>query len=282
MEIISDIKAMQNRCLAARAAGQTISFVPTMGFLHEGHLSLLREGRQRGDLLVLSIFVNPTQFGQGEDLDRYPRDFERDEAMARECGVDLLFYPEAEAIYPSGYATYVVVEGSLTTTLEGACRPTHFRGVTTVVSKLFSIVLPHIALFGRKDFQQLAVITRMTADLNLPVEVVGMPIVREDDGLAMSSRNVYLSNDERQQALVLNRTLRQAAEMAQNGESEAEKILAVAASRLANEADLKIDYVKICNAQSLEEVDTIDQESVMLLAVSVGKTRLIDNGTLIS
>jgi len=282
MEIISDIKATQNRCLAARAAGQTITFVPTMGFLHEGHLSLLREGRKRGDLLVLSIFVNPTQFGQGEDLDLYPRDFERDESLARACGVDLLFYPDAEAIYPPGYATYVAVEGPLTTTLEGACRPTHFRGVTTVVSKLFTIVLPHIALFGRKDFQQLAVISRMTADLNLPIDIVGMPIIREEDGLAMSSRNVYLSKDERQQALVVNSTLRQAAEMAQNGESDAEKILTMAQGRLHAEADLKIDYVKICNAQSLEEVSTIDHESVMLLAVSVGKTRLIDNGNLIS
>jgi pantoate--beta-alanine ligase len=282
MEIISDIKAMQNRCLAARDSGQTISFVPTMGFLHEGHLSLLREGRKRGDLLVLSIFVNPTQFGQGEDLDLYPRDFERDEAMARECGVNLLFYPDAEAIYPPGYATYVTVEGPLTTTLEGACRPTHFRGVTTVVAKLFTIVMPHIALFGRKDFQQLAVVARMTADLNLPVEIVGMPIIREEDGLAMSSRNVYLSDSERKQALALNDTLRQTAEMAQNGESNAEKILTMAQGRLHAEADLKIDYVKILNAQSLEEVDTIDHESVILLAVSVGKTRLIDNGNLIS
>ena len=282
MEIISDIKVMQNRCLSVRAAGQTISFVPTMGFLHEGHLSLLREGRKRGDLLVLSIFVNPTQFGQGEDLDRYPRDFERDEAMARECGVDLLFYPDAEAIYPPGYAAYVTVEGPLTTTLEGACRPNHFRGVTTVVTKLFAIVMPHIALFGRKDFQQLAIIARMTTDLNLPVEIVGMPIIREGDGLAMSSRNVYLSKAERQQALVLNSTLRQAADMAQNGESDAEKIMTMVESRLANEADLKIGYVKICNSQSLEEVDTIDHESVMLLAVSVGETRLIDNGNLIS
>lgn len=282
MEIISDIKAMQNRCLAARAAGQTISFVPTMGFLHEGHLSLLREGRKRGDLLVLSIFVNPTQFGQGEDLDRYPRNFELDESLARECGVDLLFYPDAEAIYPAGYATYVTVEGPLTTTLEGACRPTHFRGVTSVVTKLFNIVMPHVALLGRKDFQQLAVISRMTADLNLPIDIVGMPIIREEDGLAMSSRNVYLSKDERQQALVVNSTLRQAVEMAQNGESDAEKILTMACRHLANEADLKTEYVKICNAQSLEEVDTIDHESVILLAVSVGKTRLIDNGNLIS
>ncbi len=282
MKLITDIQAMQSRCLAARAAGQKISFVPTMGFLHEGHLSLLREGRKRGDLLVLSIFINPTQFGQGEDLDRYPRDFQRDEAMARACGVDLLFYPHVETIYPPGYATYVTVEGPLTTTLEGASRPTHFRGVTTVVTKLFSLVLPHLALFGRKDYQQLAVITRMTADLNLPVEIVGMPIIRESDGLAMSSRNVYLSVTERQQALALVKTLRLSAEMAQNGETSSEKVLQKALDRLLKEADLKIDYVKICHAQSLAEVDRIDHESVMLLAVSVGKTRLIDNGHLIS
>ena len=281
MDIISDITEMQNRCLAARTAGQTIAFVPTMGFLHEGHLSLLREGRKHGDLLILSIFVNPTQFGQGEDLDRYPRDFGRDESMARECGVDLVFYPDAEAIYPAGYATYVTVEGPLTTSLEGVCRPTHFRGVTTVVAKLFSIVSPHLALFGCKDFQQLAVIRRMTADLNLPVGIVGMPIVREEDGLAMSSRNVYLSPDERRQALALIATLRACASAAHNGERDVAKILESARQRLTSEPDLKIDYVKICHAQTLEEVDFVDHESVMLLAVSIGKTRLIDNSLLL-
>lgn len=281
METISDIKEMQSRCLAARAAGQTIAFVPTMGFLHEGHLSLLREGRKRGDLLILSIFVNPTQFGAGEDLDRYPRDFERDEALARECGVDLIFYPEADTIYPDGYATYVSVDGPLTTTLEGACRPTHFRGVTTVVTKLFTIILPHVALFGCKDFQQLAVIRRMTADLNLPVEILGMPIVREEDGLAMSSRNVYLSEDERQQSLALNQCLRLAAESARAGETVSSKILETALARLTAEPDLVMDYVKICNANTLEVVDVVDQDSVMLLAVKVGKTRLIDNGVLL-
>lgn len=281
METISDLKEMQSRCLAARAAGQTIAFVPTMGFLHEGHMSLLREGRERGDILVLSIFVNPTQFGAGEDLDRYPRDFDRDEALARECGVDLIFYPEPDTIYPEGYSTYVSVEGPLTTTLEGACRPTHFRGVTTVVAKLFSIVMPHVALFGRKDFQQLAVIRRMTTDLNLPVEILGMPIVREEDGLAMSSRNVYLSENERQQALALNQSLRCAAEAARGGETVSSKILETALARLTAEPDLVMDYVKICNANTLEEVDVVDQESVMLLAVKVGKTRLIDNGSLL-
>ncbi len=281
MQTIKDIKEMQNRCLAARSAGQTIAFVPTMGYLHEGHMSLLHEGRKRGDLLVLSIFVNPTQFGQGEDLDRYPRDFERDEAMARECGCRLDILPRVQtSIYPDGYATYVVVEGPLTNTLEGACRPTHFRGVTTVVTKLFTIVMPHVALFGRKDFQQLAVIRRMTADLNLPVEIVGMPIIRESDGLAMSSRNVYLSASERQQSLSLIDSLNMAASVVRAGERAASAVLAKTVERLESEPDLEVDYVKICNAETLEDVDEIDQESVMLLAVKVGKTRLIDNGLL--
>jgi len=272
---------MQVYCLNTRAASQKIAFVPTMGFLHEGHLSLLREGRKRGDLLVLSIFVNPTQFGQGEDLDSYPRDFERDEKLARECGVDVIFYPDSAAIYPDDYATYVSVEGHLTTALEGAFRPTHFRGVTTVVAKLFIIVQPRVALFGRKDFQQLAVIRRMTADLNLPVEIVGMPIVRESDGLAMSSRNVYLSESERKQALALVDTLGRSAKRVSNGEQDVAKVLESAQKSLNAERDLKIDYVKICHAQTLEEVDAFDHESVMLLAVSVGKTRLIDNGFLL-
>jgi pantoate--beta-alanine ligase len=280
MQTITDIKEMQARCLAARSAGQTIAFVPTMGYLHEGHMSLLHEGRKRGDLLVLSIYVNPTQFGQGEDLDRYPRDFERDETMARQSDVDLIFYPDTASIYPDGYATYVTVEGPLTNTLEGACRPTHFRGVTTVVTKLFTIVMPHTALFGRKDFQQLAVIRRMAADLNLPVEIVGMPIIRESDGLAMSSRNVYLSASERQQSLSLIDSLNTAASVVRAGERAASTVVAQTVDRLESEPDLEVDYVKICHAETLEEVDEIDQESVMLLAVKVGKTRLIDNGLL--
>ena len=281
MQTIKDIKEMQAHCLAARSAGQTIAFVPTMGYLHAGHMSLLQEGRKRGDLLVLSIFVNPTQFGQGEDLERYPRDFNRDETMARECDVDLIFYPDTASIYPDGYATYVTVEGPLTNTLEGACRPTHFRGVTTVVTKLFTIVMPHVALFGRKDFQQLAVIRRMAADLNLPVEIVGMPIIRESDGLAMSSRNVYLSASERQQALSLVDSLNSAASLVRAGERAASVVLAKTVDRLESEPDLEVDYVKICHAETLEEVNEIDQESVMLLAVKVGKTRLIDNSLLV-
>jgi pantoate--beta-alanine ligase len=281
MEIIANITEMQNRCLEARAAGRKIAFVPTMGFLHEGHMSLLREGRKRGDLLVLSIFVNPTQFGQGEDLDRYPRDFARDEAMARERGVDLLFYPEATSIYPGGYATYVSVEGPLTTTLEGASRPTHFRGVSTVVTKLFIIVQPHVALFGRKDFQQLAVIRRMTEDLNLPVEIVGMPIVREADGLAMSSRNVYLSVDERRQALVLSQSLERARQMVANGVRLVDTVLGELHDLFVAQPNVRIDYLRICHRATLCDQERIDADSVLLMAAKVGKTRLIDNGALL-
>lgn len=277
MEIVSDITEMQNRCLAARAAGQAIAFVPTMGFLHDGHCSLLREGRKYGDLLILSIFVNPTQFGHGEDLDRYPRDFARDESLARTCGVDVIFYPDAGAIYPAGYATYVSVEGPLTTTLEGACRPTHFRGVTTVVTKLFTIVQPHLALFGCKDFQQLAVIRRMTADLNLPVKIVGMPIVREADGLAMSSRNVYLSAVERQQALVLSQALARGRQLAADGVLEVDKLLGLLRAMIDEQPDAKIDYLHICHQATLCAQERVDADSVLLLAVCVGKTRLIDN-----
>lgn len=277
MEIIAAIDDMQSRCLAARAAGQTIAFVPTMGFLHEGHLSLLRAGRERGDLLVLSIFVNPAQFGPHEDLDRYPRDFQRDEALAREAGVDLIFCPAAEAIYPTGYATYVDVEGGLTETLEGASRPGHFRGVATVVAKLFNIVQPHVALFGRKDFQQLAVIQRMTADLNLPVEVVGLPIVREADGLAMSSRNVYLSAAEREQARALVGALQAAHQAFAAGERQTARLIERARAELIAQPDLEIDYLKICAADSLAELKEVAGDAVMLIAARVGKTRLIDN-----
>ena len=280
MEIIRDVARMQKICLDLRREGKRIAFVPTMGFLHEGHLSLLREGREQGDVLVLSIFVNPTQFGQGEDFESYPRDLTRDAELAQSAGTDLIFAPEAKDMYPNGYATYVDVEG-LTDTLCGASRPGHFRGVTTVVTKLFTIVQPHVALFGRKDFQQLAVIQRMTADLNLPVDVVGMPIVREADGLAMSSRNVYLSPAERQQALALIASIRQASGMASEGETDAARIIAAVTERLTQEADLVIDYVHICHGRTLEDVTSVDSDSVLLLAVKIGATRLIDNAFLL-
>jgi pantoate--beta-alanine ligase len=279
MQIITDVQEMQARSLAAREAGRRIAFVPTMGFLHNGHRSLLDEGRKRGDLLVLSIFVNPTQFGQGEDFESYPRDLTRDAALAEAAGVDWIFAPEARDMYPRGYATHVDVEG-LTDTLCGRSRPGHFRGVTTVVSKLFLIVQAHVALFGRKDFQQLAVIRRMTLDLNLPLEIVGMPIVREADGLAMSSRNVYLSPSQRTQALCLVDALRLAGGLARGGERSAERIIAAVQVRIEREAEIQVDYIQICHQLTLEGQPTVDRDSVLLLAVNVGKTRLIDNAYL--
>jgi len=280
MEIVTDISGMQKIALATRAEGRRIAFVPTMGYLHEGHLSLLREGRKRGDLLVLSIFVNPTQFGQGEDFESYPRDLSHDVRLARSAGTDIVFAPEARDMYPKGYATYVDVEG-ITDCLCGASRPGHFRGVTTVVTKLFTIVQPHVALFGQKDFQQLAVIKRMTLDLNLPVEVVGMPIVREADGLAMSSRNVYLSEEERRQALALSTGIAKARQMAGEGARDVAQILDILRTMIGKEKDARIDYLQIRHRTTLEEQEKVDGDSVLLMAVFIGKTRLIDNGFLL-
>jgi pantoate--beta-alanine ligase len=279
MDIISNLKEMQTRCLAAWRTGQTIAFVPTMGFLHEGHLSLLREGRKRGDLLVLSIFVNPAQFGPNEDLATYPRDLQRDLELARTTGADLVWTPTQEQIYPPGYATSVNVAG-LTEVLCGASRPGHFSGVTTVVSKLFNVVQPHVALFGQKDFQQLAVIRCMVRDLNIPVEIVGMPIVRETDGLAMSSRNVNLSPDERQQALVLSQAIKRGRQLAIAGVKAVDEVLDVLRTMIEAQPDARVDYLQICDQMTLREQTRIEIDSVLLLAVFVGKTRLIDNGFL--
>jgi len=281
MEIITSAETMQQRALAERAAGSRIAFVPTMGFLHDGHLSLLHAGRKQGDLLVLSIFVNPTQFGQGEDFEDYPRDLQRDTELAQSAGVDIIFAPQASGMYPKGYATYVDVEG-ITDVLCGTSRPGHFRGVTTVVSKLFNIVQPHVALFGNKDFQQLAVIRRMVLDLNMPIEIVGMPIFREEDGLAMSSRNVYLSAEQRQQALVLSQSLIEARRLVEVGDRESRDILAALRDMIEAQPDAQIDYIKICHQLTLQEQTAVDQDSVLLLAVYIGKTRLIDNGFLLN
>ena len=223
MRVVESVSEMQELARAHRRSGGTIAFVPTMGFLHDGHASLLHAGRQRGDLLVLSIFVNPAQFGAGEDFDAYPRDLERDAAVAAGAGVDVIFTPKASAMYPAGYQTWVDVE-RLSLPLCGASRPGHFRGVTTVVAKLLNIVMPNVALFGNKDYQQLAVLRRMVADLNMDLEVVGMPIVREADGLAMSSRNSYLSPEERQAALCLSRSIAEARRLFAAGERESSRL----------------------------------------------------------
>ncbi|HAD04268.1 MAG TPA: pantoate--beta-alanine ligase [Desulfuromonas sp.] len=281
MDIISDPQQMQQRALAEKRAGRRVALVPTMGYLHAGHRSLLQEGRKRGDFLVLSLFVNPTQFGPSEDLSTYPRDLEADLALARAAGVDVVWTPTPQEVYPAGYATWVAVEGGLTTTLCGASRPGHFRGVTTVVSKLFNVVQPDVALFGEKDFQQLAVIRQMVRDLNFPIEIVGMPIVREADGLAMSSRNVYLTPDQRRQALVLSQALALARELAAAGERESATILATLRQLIAAQPDARIDYLHICHQTTLQEQARIDAAAVLLLAVFIGKTRLIDNGFLL-
>lgn len=280
MLVITDPKEMQQRALTAKRTGQRIAFVPTMGYLHQGHASLLREGRKRGELLVLSIYVNPTQFGPSEDLERYPRDLERDCAVAAEAGVDIVFAPTG-SLYPADASTWVNVEG-LTETLCGASRPGHFRGVTTVVCKLFQLVQPDVACFGQKDFQQLAVIRRMVRDLDIPLEVVGLPIVREADGLALSSRNVYLSATERQQALSLARGIALAQELAAGGCSDAAAVLAAVRTLIEQEPAARIDYLQICHQLTLRDQARIDADAVLLLAVHFGKTRLIDNGFLLA
>ncbi|MBD1399102.1 pantoate--beta-alanine ligase [Pelovirga terrestris] len=279
MEIVESIELLQQRMMSARAAGKTIAFVPTMGFLHAGHCSLLEEGRRRGDLLVLSIFVNPTQFGQGEDFEDYPRDLQKDCTLAQEAGVDLIFAPSAVAMYPHGYATEVNVAG-ITAGLCGASRPSHFRGVCTVVTKLFNIVQPHVAVFGTKDFQQLAVVKRMTRDLNLPIEIIGMPIYREADGLALSSRNVYLDPEQRQQALALSQGITLAQELVKQGQTDAATVIAAVSCHLGAQSQVRSDYVAICHQSTLEPQQQIDGDSVLLVAALVGRTRLIDNGYL--
>jgi pantoate--beta-alanine ligase len=260
----------------ARQRGKTIAFVPTMGFFHEGHLSLMREGRKRCDLLIVSLFVNPTQFGPSEDFQKYPRDFERDRTMAEEVGVDLFFAPEAKEMYPPDHQTVVRVD-KVTRGLCGRSRPTHFQGVATVVTMLFNIVMPHIAIFGEKDFQQLATIRQMVKDLHMDVEIIGMPTVREADGLAMSSRNIYLRPEERQAALSLHRSLKRAEQLLQKGERKAEKILKEMEGIVLSEPLIKIDYVQVCNPTTLEDLIEIEGDVVIALAAYVGKTRLIDN-----
>lgn len=276
MQIIRTVKDMHAQTDLFRRAGKRIAFVPTMGYFHEGHLSLLREGRRRGDCLVVSIFVNPTQFSPGEDLERYPQDFERDLRLARGVGVDVIYAPSVREMYPEGYQTYVHVE-EVTQNLCGGCRPCFFRGVTTVCAKLFNAVKPHVTLFGKKDFQQLVAIRTMVRDMNLDLEVVGLPTVREQDGLAMSSRNVYLKPDERKAALSLSRSLGLAQDLYDRGERDAAVLLDRARSLIDRHPEARIDYVKICDVSTMRDIDRLDVPAIMALAVFVGAARLIDN-----
>ncbi len=279
MQIINSIIHMQALAIAPERGERRISFVPTMGFLHEGHASLLREGRKRGDVLVLSIFVNPIQFGQNEDLDSYPRNMERDCQIAEACGVDIVFIPSAAEMYPHGFQTGVTVR-DIALPLCGASRPGHFDGVATVVTKLFNIVRPDVAIFGRKDYQQLAVIRRMTGDLNMPVEIVGMPIVREVDGLAMSSRNAYLTPVERQGALCLSRSIKRVRELFAGGELSVAVLMEEALTVIKRESLADIDYIEFRDGTLLHEVTIADGSTLLALAVKIGQTRLIDNTVL--
>jgi pantoate--beta-alanine ligase len=276
MKIIKSIHEMQAFSESLRLKGQRIAFVPTMGYFHDGHLSLMKEGRGRGDGLVISIYVNPTQFGPGEDFGKYPRDFERDRHLAEGVGVDVIFYPDNTEMYPKRYQTFLDVE-KVTQNLCGMSRPGHFRGVTTVCAKLFNIVKPHVTIFGRKDFQQLVTIRRMVQDLNMDLDVVGMPIVRETDGLAMSSRNVYLKEQERASALSLSRSLKLARDIYDSGERNASVILDAARTCIEEYPHTRIDYIKICDTATLEDVQHLKEETVLALAVRISSTRLIDN-----
>jgi len=279
MNTIQSVSDMQQWACATREAGKKIAFVPTMGFLHEGHVALMREGKGRGDYLVVSIFVNPTQFGVGEDYEDYPRDLEGDTEKVSSAGGDIIFAPSAKEMYPSGYQTFVAVE-KVTQNLCGASRPTHFQGVTTVVAKLFNIVKPHVAIFGEKDYQQLVTIRQMTRDLNFDIEIIGMPTIREQDGLAMSSRNKYLSSEERKQALCLVSALNQVEKLFQRGEKNSKKLIARAAEIIRVQPAAAIDYVKVCHPETIEDLEWIDDRALMALAVKIGKTRLIDNRVL--
>ncbi len=276
MQIIRQPQEMQRISEERRRQGATVGLVPTMGALHEGHLSLIRRCRAESGTVVMSLFVNPTQFNRPDDLKRYPRDFERDSRLADEAGVDLLFAPTEEDIYPHGYSTYVNVD-RLTERWEGISRPGHFRGVATVCTKLFTICRPHRAYFGQKDYQQSLVVRRLAADLNLGLEIVVLPTVREADGLALSSRNVLLSPPERRQAAVLSRALSQAQEAVRSGERNAARIAAAIEARIRSAPLAVPEYVGVCNPDTLEPLHEIGGRAVALVAVSFGATRLIDN-----
>ena len=276
MEMVKEIEKMAALSQKWHQAGKIIAFVPTMGYFHQGHLSLIGEGKKQGDVLVVSLFVNPIQFGPKEDLAAYPRNLQRDASLAEKEGTDVLFVPEEKEMYPEGYQTYVEVT-QLTKYLCGVSRPGHFKGVTTVVAKLFNIIRPHIAIFGLKDYQQYIVIKRMVRDLNYPIKIIGCPIVRETDGLAMSSRNVYLTSEQRPSALSLYKSLNIAQEMVNKGERKAKNIIKAVSIFIQKHPYTKIDYVKLCHPETLEDLEEIKERALLALAVKVGKARLIDN-----
>lgn len=276
MKIITSPLDMQKTALALRQAGKRIGLVPTMGFLHEGHLSLIKLARRQADVVILSIFVNPTQFGPNEDFSRYPRNFERDRTLCEAAGVDIIFNPAPEAMYPAGCSVYVE-ENVLSKGLCGTTRPGHFCGVLTVVAKLFNLTLPDMAVFGQKDAQQARLIQQMARDLNFPVTIVLAPIIRESDGLAKSSRNMYLSPEERREALGLQQALKTARRLYREGERDAHRIITAMQTGIEQIASARVDYIAIMDRDTLQRVQRIEAPILVALAVHIGKTRLIDN-----
>jgi len=276
MKIITSVKQMQKSSLALRRKGKLIGLVPTMGALHEGHLSLVRMARKKSDVVVVSIFVNPTQFGPGEDFQKYPRVFPQDKKLLQKEKCDIIFYPSAKQIYPENYLTFVDVE-DITTRLEGASRPGHFRGVATIVAKLFNIVQPDLAFFGQKDAQQVVVVKKMVSDLNFPVKIIVCPTVRDQKGLALSSRNSYLSPDEKCQALCLYEALEKARDLIQLGQTNPQVVISSMQTVIQKSPLAEIDYVAITDTKRLLPVDKIRGDVLISLAVRVGNTRLIDN-----
>ncbi len=277
MIIARTIEEVRTQVRAWKQQGLCVGLVPTMGYLHEGHASLVKESVRQCDKTVASVFLNPTQFGPGEDLETYPRDFEHDCALLEECGCDMVFHPEVSEMYPEGYATYVEVQSEMPRQLCGKTRPIHFRGVCTVVSKLFHIVTPDKAFFGQKDAQQLAIIRRMVLDLSMGITIVGCPIVREADGLAKSSRNTYLNAEERKAALVLSQAVKLGQQMVQDGETDADKIVSAMRAHIEAEPLAKIDYVSAVDGLTMLPVHEIHGNVLVAMAVYIGKTRLIDN-----
>ena len=276
MTIAQTIQETRNTIKEWRRQGYTIGLVPTMGYLHDGHASLMKKAKESCQKVVVSIFVNPMQFGANEDLSTYPRDLEADSRLCESLGVDLIFHPSVEEMYAPGFCSFVDMTG-LTKELCGKSRPIHFRGVCTVVTKLFNIVTPDKAFFGQKDAQQLAVIKRMTADLNMDIEIVGCPIIREEDGLARSSRNVYLNKEERQAALILSKTIQLGQRMVQQGTRSASQLLAAMKASLKSEPLARIDYVEAVSMDTIQPIDTLQGQVLVAMAVFIGKTRLIDN-----
>jgi len=276
MDVADSVEGLRRLLGSARQQGKTVGLVPTMGALHAGHTSLIRRARAECDIVVVSIFVNPTQFGPSEDRDRYPRDLDRDRRVCRAEDVDVVFAPTVGAMYPDNFTTFVTVEG-LSEVLCGASRPGHFRGVTTVVAKLLNQVQPDKAYFGQKDAQQAVIIRRMVCDLDFPVEIVVCPTVREDDGVAMSSRNRYLTRDERTQAAVLYRALGTAREMFEAGERDADVLISAMTDLIAAQGLVRMDYLRIVDSATLEDVQSVPRGALIAVAAHLGKTRLIDN-----